>query len=445
MFLRYVQSLLIAALVVIGGEAYATQNVESVRLWRAPDNTRIVFDLSGPVEHKIFTLANPNRLVIDVNNAQFKASLNHLALSDTPVSGLRTGKRNSNDLRIVLDLKSKVDPSSFVLAKHGDKSDRLVLDLYDLTPSKPVEPTIVDRPSNVKRDIIIAIDAGHGGEDPGAIGAQKIKEKDVVLDISKRLAKQIDATPGYKAVLIRTGDYYIALRQRRELARKHRADLFVSIHADAFKHKSARGASVFTLSRRGAKATSEFAANLASQENKSDLIGGVVDLDLRGKDQVLVDVLVDLSMTHTLSSSLEVGDEVLKSMGGIAHLHKQRVEQANFAVLRSADMPSLLVETGFISNPGEAKRLSTPKYRQQIADKIFYGVNRYFQQVPPPDSYLAWLKSTGKQFNEHVIVRGDTLSAIAQRYKVSVNDILSVNGLNSTNIRVGQRLKIPTS
>lgn len=432
-------------LAVFAPRVFAAESVNGVRLWRAPDSTRVVFDLSGPVEHSVFSLDNPRRLVIDVSQTSFAASLSDLPLEGTPIENIRTGVRNGGDLRVVFDLRSAVEPNSFLLAKHGDKSDRLVIDLNDLKSSaKSVE---IVEPANLgRRDIIVAIDAGHGGEDPGAIGSNRIYEKNVVLDISRELAKIVDATPGYRAELIRTGDYAIALKQRRILARQKRADLFISIHADAFKHTSARGASVYALNPHGRRATSETARYLAQRENESDLIGGVGTVSLSDKDEVLAGMLLDLSMTATLSSSLEVGDYVLHSVGGMAHLHKNQVEQADFAVLRSPDMPSLLVETGFISNPGEAKRLSTPSYRRKMAQQIFAGVQNYFNRIPPPGTLVAWRqRSGGEGGGEHIIMRGETLSGIAERYNVSVSDLLSVNKLTDTVIRVGQRLKIPTS
>lgn len=423
--------------------AAAGESVDSVRLWRAPDSTRVVLDLSGPVAHNMFALENPRRLVVDIEGADFTASLSDLTLGGTPIESIRTGVRNQRDLRVVFDLRADVEPNSFALAKHGDKNDRLVIDLNDLR-SRPSPAVQVVEPSS-RRDIVIAIDAGHGGEDPGAIGANRIYEKDVVLDISRELARIINGTPGYRAELIRTGDYAIALRKRRDLARQKRADLFVSVHADAFKHTSANGASVFALNPHGRRATSETASYLAQRENEADLIGGVGSVSLSDKDEVLAGMLLDLSMTATLSSSLEIGDHVLRSMGSVARLHKKQVEQADFAVLRSPDMPSLLVETGFISNPGEAKRLSTPAYRRDMAGKIFAGIQSYFNDMPPPGTYIASRKSGGEGFGEHVIMRGETLSGIAHRYNVSLSDLLSINELADTVIRVGQRLKIPTS
>ncbi|WP_423893938.1 N-acetylmuramoyl-L-alanine amidase [Candidatus Pelagadaptatus aseana] len=433
-------------LIMVAGNALAA-SVKNVRLWRAPDNTRLVFDLSGPASHKIFTLGNPDRLVIDIAKADMQASLASMDLSETPIKRIRSAARNGTDLRVVLDLKQSVRPKSFSLKKHGDKLDRLVVDLFDQSRAvvKTVEQATTQSSAKL-RDIVIAIDAGHGGEDPGALGPKMGKtrplEKHVVLAISKELAKLIDGEPGYRAVLVRTGDYYIPLRKRRNIARENRADLFVSIHADAFKDKRAKGASVFALSRRGA--TSETARFLAQKENEADLIGGVGNVSLEDKDQVLAGVLVDLSMTATLSSSLDVGGRVLKSMDSIAKLHKPQVEQAGFAVLKSPDVPSILVETGFISNPDEAKKLSSSYYRKNMAKAIFKGVKGYFNQYPPAGSYVAW-KKNGGGVREHVIARGDTLSGIAQRYNVSVNQLRSENSLSGSVIRVGQRLKIPAS
>lgn len=428
---------------LLSGLAQAAQ-IEGVRLWRAPDNTRIVFDLSAPVEHKLFTLDSPSRVVIDIDDAQLATTIDDLPLANTPVAKVRYGTRNGTGMRVVLDLGREVKPRSFVLPKHGGKADRLVVDLFDsaeqsknVTRAQSLEDLITER-----RDIIIAIDAGHGGEDPGALGPGRVQEKHVVLEISKRLVELINAKKGYTAYLVRTGDYYIPLRDRRDKARELRADLFVSIHADAFKNPQASGASVFALSRSGA--TSETAGFLARKENEADLIGGVGGVSLTDVDNVLAGVLVDLSMTATLSNSLDVGERVLREMGKIAKLHKRQVEQAGFAVLKSPDVPSILVETGFISNPGEARKLNTDAYRRQLASAIFTGISGYFYDVPPAGSYLAWAKANGMQSRQYTIASGDTLSDIAKRYNVSLEQLLKHNGLQGKAvIKVGQKLDIP--
>lgn len=440
----------------------APAQIDSVRVWRAPDSTRLVFDLSAPVIYKMFSLDSPSRLVIDVENVAVAKGIGSPSLDKTPVTGVRYGSR-PNGVRIVLDLGEAVKPRSFLLPKHGDKADRLVVDLFDNRPTALAGKQKEDKTEKVpegnssvaaqdigeiskdKRDIIIAVDAGHGGEDPGAIGPGGVREKTVVLAISQQLVDMINREPGYKAHLVRSGDYYIPLRNRRDKARQLRADLFVSVHADAFKNPKASGASVFALSRSGA--TSESARFLAQKENEADLIGGVGGVSLNDVDNVVAGVLVDLSMTATLTQSLHVGDRVLREIGKMTKLHKKQVEQAGFAVLKSPDVPSILVETGFISNPHEARKLNTPSYRRFIAEAIFSGIKDYFYDVPPPGSYVAWTKYQGGKTQQHyTIANGDTLSDIAKRHNISLVKLLEHNGLpSSAVIRVGQKLIIPAS
>jgi N-acetylmuramoyl-L-alanine amidase len=414
----------------------AAVDVKDVRLWRAPDHKRIVFDITGPVDHNLIPLDNPSRIVIDIENTRLKADLSDISLEKTPVSRIRSGVRDGDDLRVVLDMGAGVNPRSFILKANEQAGDRLVLDLYDKkTGSSTVKKSV--RQSS-KRDIIVAIDAGHGGEDPGASGPNRLREKDVVLAIAKELHALIAADKGFDPEMIRTGDYYISLKGRRDLARKKQADLFVSIHADAFKRKEAHGASVYALSTRSA--TSTTASYLAQRENAADLVGGV---SLDDKDDVLAGVLADLSMTSTLDTSLKLGAGVLRKMDNIAVLHKSRVEQAGFAVLKSPDIPSILVETGFISNPEESRKLASRSYQKQMARAIHAGIKSWFVEHPPSGTLIAWNKQQGLQ--QYTIARGDTLSGIAQRFSVSVSDIQSHNGLSSTRIKVGQKLNIPTT
>jgi len=447
-------------------QALAASDVQSVRLWRAPDNTRLVFDLSGPVQHNVFTLTAPDRIVIDVDGGNLPKPFEQLALKNTPISGLRAAKFDADTLRVVIDLSAQVTPKSFTLTPNQQYGHRLVVDLYDegadpsttadipatttpSTPAAPVSPTLPalklpPLPSS-KRDIIIAIDAGHGGEDPGAIGPGKAYEKNVVLQISKELQRQINAEKGFRAELVRTGDYFIPLRKRTEIARKKGADLFVSIHADAAPRSSAYGASVFALSDRGA--TSETARWLADSENRSDLIGGAGSVNL-GEDQMLAGVLLDLSMTASLASSLNVGQKVLSNMGRITRLHKSRVEQAGFMVLKSPDIPSILVETGFISNPSEARKLQTASHQQSLARSIHSGVRQFFHENPPPGTYVAWLRDSGKIASvprEHVVRSGESLALLAQRYQISLPALRSANSLKGDVIKVGQTLNIPAT
>ncbi len=372
--------------------------VEGVRLWRSPDSTRLVFDLNGPAEHTVFKLDNPSRLVIDIKASRFAARTTDLALSNTPVERVRHGAQQNGDLRIVLDLKEDVKPRSFALKRIDDKPDRLVVDLYDVQRQtvKTVESIIEETQTTSRRDIVIAIDAGHGGEDPGAIGPGRLYEKTVVLLIAKNLANIINAEPGYKALLVRDGDYYLSLGARPEKARQAHADLFLSIHADGFDNPKARGASVFTLSHRGA--SSKMASILASKENKSDLIGGVDRIDLSDKEDQLRKILVDLSMTRSMETSIDVGARVLNEMGRVTHLHSKRVESAGFAVLKSADVPSLLIETGFITNPTEAKNLNSLAHRTKLSKAIFKGIHDYFSEKPPEGSFLAWKKTWQRSY-----------------------------------------------
>jgi N-acetylmuramoyl-L-alanine amidase len=323
------------------------------------------------------------------------------------------------------------------IAQYGD---RLVIDLFPtltVQSSPATEPKIEQR----LRDIIVAIDPGHGGDDPGAVGPGKTYEKTVVLAIAKRLADRFNAEPGFKAVLTRGGDYYVAHRTRTQLARDNQADVFISIHADAWKTASASGASVFAISQRGA--TSETARWIAEKENRADLIGGVGSVSLDDKDDVLAGVLLDLSMTASLSASLEMGAEVIKSIAPINKLHKANVEQASFIVLKSPDIPSILVETGFISNPGEAKKLRTAVHQQKMAGAIFKGVSTYFQKTPPEGTLLAQRVSQSPRVMAYKIKSGDTLSEIAQRYRVSQGALKTLNALTSDRLKVGQVLKIP--
>jgi len=433
-------------------------DIQGVRLWRAPDNTRLVFDLSAPLRYELFTLAQPERVVIDIDNARLVARLNTLSLSGTPIRSLRSGKHGGNGVRLVIDLSSAVRAKSFSLTPSAPYGHRLVIDLFDQSSSDPAktprvaQPVPTNRPSpsvvlpSGQRDIVIAIDAGHGGDDPGAIGPSGQREKHVALAIARELQQQINQHKGFRGELTRTGDYFIPLRTRTLIARQKGADLFVSIHADAAPRRSASGASVYALSREGA--SSETARWLAKSENRSDLIGGVDKLSLNNKDKMLADVLLDLSMTATLSSSLDVGDKVLANMSSVTGLHKRRVEQAGFVVLKSPDIPSILVETGFISNQAEAQRLSTAQHQRALALAISSGIRGFFQKNPPPGTWLAFQRDQGKTAvlaREHRVQAGESLAQIAQRYQTSIAALRQYNGLRNDQIRAGQLLKIPSS
>ena len=424
------------ALVLISAPTVSAADVDAVRLWRAPDHTRVVLDLSGATNVSTLSLENPERFVVDISQSRLSASLNSLPLEGTPISRVRSGIRQGTDLRLVFDLSASVRTSVFLLPPNDTTGHRVVIDLFDKTPTEEPKPVLSVESLDGRRDIVIAIDPGHGGEDPGASGPGGLREKTVVLQIARRLENQLAKIPGFKPMLVRTGDYYVSLKNRRDKARALEADLFVSIHADAFREKSAHGASVYALSMRGA--TSTTAQYLADTENAADLVGGV---ELAEMDPMLAGVLADLSMTGTLDASLNLGALILEQIDGVARLHKKRVEQAGFAVLKSPDVPSLLIETGFISNPGEAERLATPAYQDKMARAIRRGIQSWFARQPPPGTLLAWQREQGGR--EVTIAAGDTLSEIAARYGVTVASIKTNNGLSRDVIYVGQTLVIP--
>ncbi|MFC6671645.1 N-acetylmuramoyl-L-alanine amidase [Marinobacterium aestuariivivens] len=434
----------------LGWQSAMAADIQNVRLWLAPDHTRLVFDLSGPVRHKVFALDNPDRLVVDMAGSRLSASLDSLGIDDSPISRIRHSRQPDGTQRIVLDLSRGIKPRSFALAPNDQYGHRLVVDLLNNGTSGPTnrigpEPaTVVDDPG-VLRDIVVAIDAGHGGEDPGALGPGGLREKDVVMAIAREVYRRLEATPGYRPVMVRDGDYYVSLRGRTKLARRTNADLFVSIHADAFKDKRANGASVWVISDRGA--TSEVGRWLAQKENGADAIGGVVSLD--DKDEVLASVLLDMSMTFSMEGSRQVAERVHRNIGKFARMHKPFVEQAGFVVLKSPGIPSILVETGFISNPDEARKLKSRSYQREMAAAIADGIQDFFWNRPPAMTHIAHRKSGGQlptlAARTYKVARGDTLSVIAVRNGVTLADLRAVNGLSNDTIRVGQVLKIPSS
>lgn len=349
--------------------------LQEVRVWAAPERTRVVFDLDAAPEHRIFTLNDPPRVVIDLRDTRATDAFETAMEGKGQVRRIRGGIRGGDDLRVVLDLDRSIPPKSFALAPEGAYGHRLVIDIEER--GSGARPAATERQYR-NRELVVAVDAGHGGEDPGAIGPNGTREKDIVFQIARRLAAMIDERPGMRAVMVRDGDYYIGLRERVEKAREAQADLFVSLHADAFRDHRARGASVYTLSRNGA--SSEHARWLAERENAADLIGGV---SLRDKDDDLASFMLDLSQGASIEASLDVGGRVLANLDGIARLHKDEVQQAGFLVLKSPDIPSILVETAFISNPDEERRLRDSGYQRQLAGAILEGVDGYLASYRP--------------------------------------------------------------
>lgn len=373
----------------------------SSRIWPSRDYTRLTLETQGELKYSVFSVKDPERLVLDLETDELTPALADLSgkvqTDDPYIQGLRVARNRPGVIRVVLDLKGEVKPQVFSLKPIGDYGHRLVLDIYPTVDIDPLaalieevnrKPAPAGKPAAeplpgkgkpvVARLATVVIDAGHGGEDPGAIGRRGSREKDITLTIARRLKRLIDEEPGMRAVLTRDGDYYLPLHVRVDKARKVRADLFVSIHADAFISPHARGSSVFALSEK--RATSEAARWLANRENDADLIGGV-NLDV--KDKYLAQTLLDLSQTATIDHSLRLGDAVLKRLSTVNTLHKPRVEQASFAVLKAPDVPSILVETAFISNPEEEKRLNDDAYQDKLARAILDGIREYFTRHPP--------------------------------------------------------------
>jgi N-acetylmuramoyl-L-alanine amidase len=377
--------LLLANFCTIAGEPVAVKNV---RVWQAPDNTRVVLDLSAAPQFDVKLLSDPYRLMVDIKDAKLLTSLAGAANGNRLISKVRESTPSEkSDLRLVLELNADVQHKAFALKPFQQYGDRLVIDLIDKS-KKVIEAPITED----ERDVIVAVDAGHGGDDPGAIGPKKTYEKNVTLAIAKKLAAQINTTPGMKAVLTRSGDYFVPLRKRTDIARKQKADLFVSIHADSFKDKTVRGASVWALSHKGAQ--NEIGRWLEEKENASDLLGGEESLDLASYDDDVAKVLLDLSMYNAVGSSLDVGASVLDSIKGVVpKLHKPRVQQAGFMVLKNPDIPAILVETAFLSNPAEEKLLLDVKHQDKLALAILKGVKTYFDQNAPEGSKLAAQKN----------------------------------------------------
>ncbi|WP_426119296.1 N-acetylmuramoyl-L-alanine amidase [Pseudomonas sp. DSP3-2-2] len=391
--------LLASAALVLPLGADAAQ-IRNARLWRTDDKLRLVLDLSGPVHYKTFSLGAPDRLIIDISGARLTGDFSQLALTNTPIKSIRSGHYGQgDDTRIVLDLTAPVQLNSFLLGPEGSQGHRLVLDLgaalhtpvqlaaVGAQPPAPQPSPLLDK-AHPKRDVMVVIDPGHGGKDPGAIGAKGEREKDVVLSIAQLLAKRIKREKGFDVRLVRNEDFFVPLRKRVDVAHKYNADIFISIHADAAPRLTASGASVYALSEGGA--TSATARFMAQRENGADLLGATSLLNLKDKDPMLAGVILDMSMNATIAASLQLGNTILGSLADITTLHQKRVEQAGFAVLKSPDVPSILVETGFISNVRDSQRLVTARHQQAVADGLFAGLQRYFQRNPPADSYVAW-------------------------------------------------------
>jgi N-acetylmuramoyl-L-alanine amidase len=414
---RHSLSRILCSLVLAGplllpcGPSFAATQVKDVRIWSDAEGTRIVLDLSAHARHEVFTLENPDRVVIDLKGGELAVPERSVELRG-PVKALRSGRQPNEVLRLVLDLDGARKVNSFLIdADEGSAGARLVVDLVPPGAALPQAPTAKQvlaaaaasvasqKPQTEQpvksvssaargRDLVIAVDAGHGGQDPGAIGRGGTREKDITLAIAKRLAEAINAEDGMRAVLVRNGDHFISLRGRIRKAREHGADMFVSVHADAVKDRSVRGSSVYVLSLRGA--SDEASRWLAERENAADLIGGV---SLDDKNDVLASVLLDVTQKEAVSDSVEAASRVLRSLGSVGRVHGNRVRHAGFVVLKSPDIPSMLVETAFISNAADERRLRDPGEQKRIAAAIHDGVREYFYDNPPPGTKVAALSA----------------------------------------------------
>ncbi|MCC7328956.1 MAG: N-acetylmuramoyl-L-alanine amidase [Gammaproteobacteria bacterium] len=467
--------------------------VDAMALTGSGPQAALALDLSEPSQYRLFTLSNPERIVIDILAARLTRQALPLPAGAGAVRQVRAANRPDGSLRIVLDTAEAVEARGAMQRAPRGKGSRLLIDLTvragtvapavarvdpdpvapagtdaaqtgpaaaasaSPAPALPAPAPVVeeprppvagsaprtpaarpDRPAK-GRDIVVAVDAGHGGKDSGAHGPHGVLEKDVTLRLARQLAEVINAEPGMRAVLTRDRDEFIPLRGRMERARAVSADLFISVHADAVYNREVQGGSVYVLNEKGA--TDEAARRLAARENAADLIGGV---SLRTKDPVLASVLMDLSQNAALSSSIEVADEILRQMARVGTVRKPQVMQAPFMVLKSPDVPSVLIETAYISNPEEERRLDSNEYRGRLATAIFTGVREYFYRNPPRGSLVADLgRQQPAESVEHVIRRGETLGDLASRYNVSIRRIRDANRLHSDRLAPGQVLRIP--
>ncbi|KZY45451.1 N-acetylmuramoyl-L-alanine amidase, partial [Pseudoalteromonas shioyasakiensis] len=417
------------------------------RVWPSPDSTRVVFDLNDKPDFSYFMLKNPARLVIDLKNTDKLDSLPAIPKKHQIVSKLRYSKpKDSKSVRFVFELARASKPVVFALLPTEPYKHRLVVDLVDKTPkAEPVAVTntsVKKRELNQERDIVIAIDAGHGGEDPGSIGPSGTYEKDITLQIAKRLERMIDAEKGMISRMVRRSDYFVNLNTRTSIARKKKADFFVSIHADAFTSPQPNGASVWVLSLR--RANSEIGKWIEDKEKHSELLGGAAGvLKDTASEKYLAQALLDMSMDHSMKTGFSVAEEVVSELRKVAKMHKKRPQAASLAVLKSPDIPSILVETGFISNPREERMLKTAQHQERLAKAIFTSIKNYYMQNPPDDSLFAKLKS---QFpTKHKVRPGESLSILASRYNTSVSKLKTANNLKSNTLFIGQELDIPQS
>jgi N-acetylmuramoyl-L-alanine amidase len=424
----------------LAGIALAKNAIDGVRVWPSPGSTTIVFDLAAAPKFSYFSLHKPDRLVIDLVDTRENFNFADIAGNSPLIKKLRySTPKNINSVRVVIELSKKLSSSLFSLPPTEPYHNRLVIELEDKTASQ-LEPVVVKDSSSAEseRDIIIVLDAGHGGEDPGSIGGAGSFEKNITLNIAQRLAKLIDAERGMRAIMTRSGDYYISPNKRPEIARKHKADLLISVHADAFTTPQPSGASVWVLSK--GRANSELGRWMEKSERHSELLGGIAEVTQNNTERYMNLAFLDMSMDHSIATSYGLSKRVISQLKGVTKMHKKTPQHASLAVLTAPDIPSILVETGFISNPREEKNLNWADYRQRLAQSIFVALKQHFKITPPDGSLWAMQK----QFNRtHKVRSGESLSILAQRYNVRISSLKAANNLNSDIVRIGQVLTIP--
>jgi len=423
---------------VSSAASFAKNTIQGLRISPSPSTVRLVFDLADTPKYTYFTLKNPQRLVIDIENTLNNFDFKKVTNKSNLVKKVRySTSRNPQSARVVIELNKKLNKNIFALSPTAPYGNRLVIVLDD--PDFTTQKIVLNSKSTTDRDIVIVIDAGHGGKDPGSIGPSGSYEKNITLDIAKLLQSLIDKEKGMKAVMTRSGDYYISPNKRPQLARKHKADMFVSIHADAFTTPQPRGASVWVLSMR--RANTELGRWLENTERHSELLGGAAEIiQDTANERYFVQTILDLNMDHSLSTSYDVSRDMLKHIGKVARLHKKKPQMASLAVLTSPDIPSILVETGFISNPQEEKDLKRSEYRKKIAQSLFSGLKEHFKGSPPDGSL--WAKWRQKN-RTHRVRSGESLSLLAQRYNIQISALKKANNLNTDVVRIGQVLTIP--
>jgi len=420
----------------------AAQNkLESVRIWPSPDNTRVVLDMRSAPDFTYFSLKNPERLVIDLAATDNSLSLSNIENNGDLIKKIRySTPKNKQSARVVVELNRNAEPTLFAMTPSAPFGHRLVIDLADSEPKIAPASVVMDETTTTRdRDIIVAIDAGHGGNDPGSIGPAGTYEKHITLSIAKKLEAMVNAERGMKAFMTRSGDYYISPNKRPELARQQKADLLISIHADAFTQPEPRGGSVWVLSMR--RADTELGRWMERTERHSELLGGAAEvISDKSSERYLAETILGLSMDHSMATSHDLGNKVIQELKGVTKLHKKAPQAASLAVLTSPDIPSILVEVGFISNPQEEKNLNWTKYRERLAKAMFNAAKRYFKQVPPDGTLWASEKAKNRT---HKVRSGESLSILAQRYNVKVSSIKAANNLNNDVVRIGQVLTIP--